>query len=71
MSVPIIRGAAERTRRAEAAGWHGLTFTDSQNLCPDPFVVFATVAEGTERIQLATGVTNVRIHPSGQPRSWP
>ncbi len=65
MSVPIIRGAVERARRAEAAGWHGITFTDSQNLCPDPFVVFASVAEGTEHIRLATGVTNVHTrHPA-------
>jgi len=65
MSVPIIGGAAERARRAEEAGWAGITFTDSQNLCPDPFVVFAVVAEGTERIQLATGVTNVHTrHPA-------
>jgi 5,10-methylenetetrahydromethanopterin reductase len=65
MSVPIIRGAADRARRAEEQGWAGITFTDSQNLCPDPFVVFATVAEGTERIQLATGVTNVHTrHPA-------
>src|SRR4029077_7534729 len=59
MSVPIIKDAVARARRAEAAGWHGITFTDSQNLCPDPFVVFAGVAAGTDRIQLATGVTNV------------
>ncbi len=65
MSVPIISGAADRARRAEEAGWDGITFTDSQNLCPDPFVVFAVVAEGTERIQLATGVTNVHTrHPA-------
>jgi 5,10-methylenetetrahydromethanopterin reductase len=65
MSVPIISGAVERARRAEEAGWHGITFTDSQNLCPDPFVVFAAVAGGTERIKLATGVTNVHTrHPA-------
>lgn len=65
MSVPIVSGAAERARRAEDGGWHGITFTDSQNLCPDPFVVFATVASATERLQLATGVTNVHTrHPA-------
>ena len=65
MSVPIIRGAAERARRAEEQGWDGITFTDSQNLCPDPFVVFAASPSGTERIQLATGVTNVHTrHPA-------
>ena len=65
MSVPIISGAAERAARAEEAGWDGITFTDSQNLCPDPFVVFAVVAGATERIQLATGVTNVHTrHPA-------
>ena len=65
MSVPIISGAGERAGRAEEAGWSGITFTDSQNLCPDPFVVFATVAGATERLQLATGVTNVHTrHPA-------
>jgi len=65
MSVPMVSGAADRARRAEDTGWSGITFTDSQNLCPDPFVVFATVAAATEQLGLATGVTNVHTrHPA-------
>ncbi len=65
MSVPVIHGAPDRARRAEDAGWHGITYTDSQNLCPDPFVVLATVAAATDRLGLATGVTNVHTrHPA-------
>lgn len=65
MSVPIVSGAGDRARRAEETGWSGITFTDSQNLCPDPFVVFAAVAQATERLHLATGVTNLHTrHPA-------
>ena len=63
MSVPIIRGAAERARRAEEPGWNGITFTDSQNLCPDPFVVFATRRRG-HRAHPARHRSDQRPHPA-------
>jgi len=65
MTVPTTRGAPDRARRIEADGWDGVTYTDSQNLCPDPFVIIGTVAGATERLGLATGVTNVHTrHPA-------
>ena len=65
MTVPATHGSVERAQRLEAAGWDGVTYTDSQNLCPDPFVVTGLVASRTERLGLATGVTNVHTrHPA-------
>ena len=52
-------GTAERqAERAEAAGWDGVAFTDSQNLVGDPFVAAALASRVTERLRLGTGVTN-------------
>ena len=54
-----------QARRAEAAGWDGITFTDSQNLVGDPFVAVALASRATERLQFATGVTNTHTrHPA-------
>src|ERR687893_144590 len=54
-----------QARRAEAAGWDGITFTDSQNLVGDPFVAVALASRVTERLQFATGVTNAHTrHPA-------
>lgn len=65
MTVPAKHDAADRAQRLEDAGWDGVTFTDSQNLCPDPFVVMGLVANATTRLRLATGVTNVHTrHPA-------
>lgn len=44
--------------RAEAEGWHGICFTDSQSMSGDVYVALATAAAATSRIRLATGVTN-------------
>lgn len=53
-------GTAESTaERAEAAGWDGVAYTDSQNLIGDPFVAAALGAKVTDRLRFATGVTNV------------
>jgi len=59
-------GTAERqAERAESAGWDGIAFTDSQNLVGDPFVAVALAARATERLRLATGVTNAHTrHPA-------
>jgi len=45
-------------RTVEAAGWDGLAVVDSQNLSGDPYVTLAMAATVTERIGLATAVTN-------------
>jgi len=59
-------GTIERqAERAEAAGWDGITFTDSQNLVGDPYVAVALASRVTERLRFATGVTNAFTrHPA-------
>jgi 5,10-methylenetetrahydromethanopterin reductase len=43
---------------AEAEGWDGQMFMDSQSLSPDPYVLMGACAMRTERIRLSPGVTN-------------
>jgi 5,10-methylenetetrahydromethanopterin reductase len=50
--------AARHAARVEAAGWDGLAIVDSQNLSGDVYVALALAAKATERLRLATGVTN-------------
>lgn len=59
-------GTVERqVERAEAQGWAGVTFTDSQNLVGDPFVAVALASRVTERLRFATGVSNLATrHPA-------
>lgn len=63
--VPNAASAVFQAERAEAAGWDGITFTDSQNLIADPFVMTALAARATEHLRFATGVTNLHTrHPA-------
>jgi 5,10-methylenetetrahydromethanopterin reductase len=65
LSVPLPKLAGELAARAEAAGFDGIAFTDSQNLTGDVFAGLALAANATTRIGLATGVTNpVTRHPA-------
>ncbi len=65
MGMPEVGTVVAQARRAEDAGWDGLTFTDSQNLVGDPFVGIADAAEHVERLRFATGVTNAFTrHPA-------
>jgi 5,10-methylenetetrahydromethanopterin reductase len=48
----------QAVRAAEAEGWDGQMFMDSQSLSPDPYVLMGACAMATERIKLSTGVTN-------------
>jgi 5,10-methylenetetrahydromethanopterin reductase len=50
--------AAPTAVAAEQAGWDGLAIVDSQNLSGDVYVALALAAKATDRLQLATGVTN-------------
>jgi 5,10-methylenetetrahydromethanopterin reductase len=45
-------------RAAEAEGWDGQTFKDSQSLGGDPYVLMGAWAAATERLKLMTSVTN-------------
>jgi 5,10-methylenetetrahydromethanopterin reductase len=63
--IPETGTVAAQAERAEAAGWDGVAFTDSQNLIGDPFVAMALGAKATDRLRFATGVTNVATrHPA-------
>lgn len=63
--VSAVTGIDVVARRAEEAGWDGITITDSQNLAPDPYVSITLAALATERLRLATGVTNAATrHPA-------
>ena len=59
------RTAARRAQQAEAAGWHGVGVTDSQNLAGDAWVALTAMAAVTDRLELGTSVTNpVTRHPA-------
>jgi 5,10-methylenetetrahydromethanopterin reductase len=56
LSLPRV--AARMATRAEDAGFDGMVVVDSQNLAGDCYVALAMACRETERLQLATGVTN-------------
>ena len=63
--VGLPRSTVRQARQAEDEGWDGIGLVDSQNLAGDPFVELAVAAGATERLQLATAVTNpVTRHPA-------
>jgi 5,10-methylenetetrahydromethanopterin reductase len=65
LGASSARSIAASASRAEAAGWHGLAVVDSQNLAGDAWVALSIAAAHTERLLLATGVTNpVTRHPA-------
>ena len=65
LSVPLPKHSGDLAARAEAAGWDGIAFTDSQNLTGDVFAGLALAAKATSHLLLATGVTNpVTRHPA-------
>ena len=57
-TVASPRGTAKAANAAEAAGWHGLSVVDSQNLSGDCFVALTMAATTTERLLLGTAVGN-------------
>ena len=50
--------SVEMAETVEAEGWDGQVFMDSQSLGADPYVLMGAWAMATERLKLATGVTN-------------
>jgi 5,10-methylenetetrahydromethanopterin reductase len=58
-SARTITQALERARAAEAAGFDGIFFADSQLNSLDPFQVLALCAVETGRLRLGTAVTNM------------
>jgi 5,10-methylenetetrahydromethanopterin reductase len=59
------RRTVEAARQAEAEGFDGLSFGDTQCIASDPFVGLAIAAAATDRLQLGVRVTNpVTRHPA-------
>jgi 5,10-methylenetetrahydromethanopterin reductase len=58
LGLPLPRYAALQAERAEAGGWDGILFPDSQNLAGDVYAALALAATATGRLGLGTGVTN-------------
>ena len=58
-SARTIEQAIERARAAEAAGFDGIFFADSQLNSLDPFQVLALCATETSRLRLGTAVSNM------------
>ncbi|HEY2986275.1 MAG TPA: LLM class flavin-dependent oxidoreductase [Candidatus Binatia bacterium] len=58
-SARTIEQALERARAAEAAGFDGIFFADSQLNSLDPFQVLALCAAETKRLGLGTAVSNM------------
>lgn len=58
VNAPVVRHTVATAVKAEADGWDGITFGDSQNLVGDVYVEMALAAAATSRIKLATWVTN-------------
>src|SRR5262245_12584721 len=65
MRIPEPSIVVAQAEAAEREGWDGVTLTDSQNLCADPFVAVTRAAAATTTLQFATGVTNAFTrHPA-------
>ena len=65
MGVGVPGLSVMQAERAEAAGFDGIQLVDSQNLAGDPYIGLALAAKATDKLRLATGVTNpVTRHPA-------
>ena len=56
VGIPTVN--VRQASRAEAEGWDGIVYVDSQNLSGDCYIALALAAKATERLKLGTGVTN-------------
>ena len=65
LTVSAATIAGPFAERAEQQGWDGMAVVDSQNLSGDSYVALTIAASRTEKLQLATAVTNpVTRHPA-------
>ena len=61
---PNVRLIGEHARRAEEAGWDGISIPDVQSVSGDTYVAMTVAAMATERIKIGSGVTNpLTRHP--------
>src|SRR4051795_9633029 len=58
VGVSAPRSIGRYAAKLEADGFDGVAVVDSQNLSGDPYVALAMAAVNTQRLGLATGVTN-------------
>jgi 5,10-methylenetetrahydromethanopterin reductase len=58
-SARTVAQALERARAAEAAGFDGIFFADSQLNSLDPFQILSLIATKTARLRLGTAVSNM------------
>lgn len=66
-----VRECIELARLAEDVGYDGFWVADSHSVFRDAYMVLATAAMVTDRIQLAAGVTTtVTRHPAVQANAW-
>ena len=65
LTFPIPGLAGAMAQMIEGSGWDGVYFADTQNLTADVYVSLGLAAAATEKMTLATGVTNpVTRHPA-------
>ena len=65
LTFPIPGLVGAMAQMFEGAGWDGLYLADTQNLAADVYVSLGLAAASTDRVLLATGVTNpVTRHPA-------
>lgn len=65
LTIASPRHVGDFAERAERLGWDGMAVVDSQNLSGDAYVALTVAASRTERLALATAVTNpVTRHPA-------
>ena len=55
---PSVFDSVQQAQRAEALGFDGIIYVDSQNLAGDCYVAMGLAARATTRLKLGTGVTN-------------
>ena len=65
IAFPAPGTSEDNALAAEAAGWDGLFFADTQCLSGDIYSAMCLAARATEHLQLGSGVTNpVTRHPA-------
>ena len=65
LTFPVPGAQAATAQFAEAGGWDGMVFADTQNLAAEVYGSLCLAATATTRLQLGTGVTNpVTRHPA-------
>ena len=63
-AYPDVRQIGEYARRAEEAGWDGISVGDVQSVSGDMYVAMTLAAMATERIKIGSDVTNpLTRHP--------